>query len=218
MRYESPICLISRPLPRSSYDARSESTTDATSSTDPPNAPPTSFARTGPRVAKSLAWQRAQRFVVRGRLRRETLVADVEQRREMLAGRPERLHLKQPRDEEVALELLFLVDLLRLRTRQEGLRLEREERRRHDEELRRDLEIHALQPLDVSEVVLAQARDGDVADVDALLGDQCEQQLERPFEDVQLHFIRTHLIGLACGSFTTSRTASMVSVTMGRIF
>ena len=106
----------------------------------------------------------------------------------MLADVAERLHLEQARDEQIALDVVFVVDL-RPRGREQGLRLQREQRRRDDEELGRDLEVGALHAVDVGEVVLGQPRDRDVADVDALVADQRQQELERTLEDLELDLI-----------------------------
>src|SRR5690606_26834162 len=71
--------------------------------------------------------------------------------------------------------------------REEHLRLDADQRRRHLEELAGAIEAQALDALDRAEELFRDARDRDVEDVDVLLANQVEQQIERALEPLELH-------------------------------
>ena len=84
-------------------------------------------------------------------LRRAQLLALVQQ----AGGRLELLVLEQPADQRVARILLLALDAgRRLRPRQQHLRLDVNQRRRHHEELAGDVEVQLLHQLDRVEVLL----------------------------------------------------------------
>ena len=112
-------------------------------------------------------------------LRRPQLLALVQQ----LGRRLELLVLEQPADERVARIFLLAFDAgRRLRPRQQHLRLDVNQRRRHHEELAGDVEVQLLHQLDGVEILLRDERDRNVVDVDLVLLDQVEQQVERALE------------------------------------
>src|SRR6185295_16031742 len=103
--------------------------------------------------------------------------------------------------------------------RQQHLRLDVNQRRRHDEELARDIEIQLLHQMDRVEVLSRDERDGDVANLQLVLLDEMEKQIERPLEVFELDGKRVGrrfevwmlLIGHAqYFSFTASRTRAIV--------
>jgi hypothetical protein len=109
----------------------------------------------------------------------------------VFADVPERLDLEQARDQQVTLDVVFVV-VVDPRTREQRLGLECQERGGHDEELGRHLEVGMLHGFEMLQVVLGQARDRHITDVDTVLADQREQELEGPLEDVQTDLIRRH--------------------------
>ena len=57
-----------------------------------------------------------------------------------------------------------------------------DERRRHHQELARDVEVQLLHQVDVLEILLRDRGDRDVVDVDLVLLDEVQQQVERALE------------------------------------
>ena len=102
-------------------------------------------------------------------------------------GRLELLMLEQPAHQRVARVLDLAFDAGGgLRPRQQHLRLDVDQRRRHHEELAGDVEIELLHQRDRLEVLRGDERDRDVVDVDLVLPDQVQQQIERSLEVRQL--------------------------------
>src|SRR5262249_37572373 len=66
------------------------------------------------------------------------------------------------------------------------LRLDVDQRRRHDEELAGDVEVELAHQIDRVEVLLRDERDRDVVDVDLVPLDQEQQEIERPLEHREL--------------------------------
>ena len=153
---------------------------------------------------------------------------------QQLGGGLELLVLEQAADQRVA--RIFLVRRIAgrgLGPRQQHLALDVDQRRRHHQELAGDVEVQLLHQVQVLEVLPGDDRDLDVVDVHLVLLDQMNEQIERPFEGLQLDldrlelrledFFVRHLIGRCCAagglfwsvghqyfSFTASRTRSMV--------
>jgi hypothetical protein len=65
-----------------------------------------------------------------------------------------------------------------------------DERRRHDEELPRHVEVHLLHQIDVVQILFRDERDRDVVDVQLVLLDEVNEQIERPLEVVEPDRIR----------------------------
>ena len=92
-----------------------------------------------------------------------------------------------------------------------------DERRRHHQELARDVEVEFLHQLEVVEVLLRDERDRDVVDVHLVLLDEVEQQVERPLEILQAdRIVLEDRFEFELGfhqyfNFTAVRTRSMVS-------
>ncbi len=81
--------------------------------------------------------------------------------------------------------ILVGILLRRIGARQEHARLDVDERRRHDEELPRHVEVHLLHQVDVVEILPGDERDRNVVDVQLALLDEVQQQIEGPFEIVE---------------------------------
>src|ERR687893_389495 len=79
-----------------------------------------------------------------------------------------------------------LVELLDLLARQHEPRLELEQRRDEDEELRRRLEVELVAGLEVVEVGEHDLAQLDLQQVELLAQDEREEQVERPREDVEV--------------------------------
>ena len=97
----------------------------------------------------------------------------------------ERLALEQPREQEVALleaEQLF-VELGVVETREEAARLQLHEGGRDEEELGGDVEIERLHAVELGEVLVDDARERHLPEVDLLLEDQVQQEVEGPLVD-----------------------------------
>ena len=75
----------------------------------------------------------------------------------------------------------------RFRPRQQRLRLDVDERRRHHQELAGDVEVQLLHQLDRVEVLRGDQRDRDVVDVDLVPPDEVQQQIERAFEVLEVN-------------------------------
>ena len=116
-------------------------------------------------------------------LRRPQLFALVEQ----AGGGFVFLVLEEAADERVARIFFFALDAGGgFGPRQQHLRLDVNQRRRHHEVLARDVEVHLLHQLDGLEVLRGDERDGDVVDVHLVLLDEVKQQIERPLEVFEL--------------------------------
>ena len=61
-----------------------------------------------------------------------------------------------------------------------------DQRRRHDEELARDVEVELLHQLDRRKVLLRDQRDWNVMDAHLVLSDEVQQQIERSLEHLEL--------------------------------
>ena len=61
-----------------------------------------------------------------------------------------------------------------------------DERRRHDKELPHHVEVQLLHEPQVVQVLLRDERNRDVVDVHLMFPDEVQQQVERPFEDLQM--------------------------------
>ena len=81
--------------------------------------------------------------------------------------------------------ILVGILLRRIRARQEHARLDVDERRRHDEELPRHVEVHLLHQVDVVEILPGDERDRNVVDIELALLDEMQEQIERPFEIIE---------------------------------
>ena len=68
--------------------------------------------------------------------------------------------------------------------RQERPALDRHQRRGHDEEVARDLDVHVLERLEVLEVPLDDPVDLDLVDLDLLLPHEVQQEVHRALEDL----------------------------------
>src|SRR5262249_32034118 len=88
---------------------------------------------------------------------------------------------------------------------QQQARLDLHERRRHHQILARQVEVQLLEEAKVGEILVCDQRDRNVVNVDLVLLDQVQQEIERPFEDVELK-ARIHT------SPTASRTSRIVSL------
>ena len=70
--------------------------------------------------------------------------------------------------------------------RQQHLRFDVDQRRRHVNEFRAQLDVHGQRLLHVIQVLGSNLSDGDVVDVDLLLADQIQQQVEGPIIVLQM--------------------------------
>ena len=73
--------------------------------------------------------------------------------------------------------------------REEHPALDVGERRRHHEELAREVEVEHLHRLEVGGVLVGDAGDGDVVDVHLVLADEVEQEVERTLEDLEADLV-----------------------------
>ena len=153
-------------------------------------------------------------------LRGAQLLPFVQQARRRL----EFLVLEEPPDQRVARIVLLRFDACRrLRPRQQHLRLDVNQRRRHHDVLARDVQIELLEQRDRVEILRGDQRDRNVVDADLVLPDQVQQQIERALEigqldrkgvggRLELGMRLAHLYEI----FTASRTRSMVPAAMVR--
>ena len=84
------------------------------------------------------------------------------------------------------------------------------ERRRHEEVLARDVQVHQLHDGEVLEVLLRHERDGDVEDVELVLLAEVQEQIERALERWQRYRVRISRAARGCG-----RGACALHVTHG---
>ena len=89
----------------------------------------------------------------------------------------------QPVDQFRARILLLFGRRQRI-ARQQHLRLDVNQHRRHVNEFGRDVHIQLAQLFDVGQILRGDLRDRNVVDVDVLLANQIEQQVERAFVNV----------------------------------
>ena len=112
-------------------------------------------------------------------------------RAERLGGSLVLLILEQAQDQLRARIGLLLVRLGVVRRgvrvgRQEHLRLDVRERRRHQQVLSRDVEVEVLHHAEVREVPVGDEGDGEVEDLELVLLNQVQEQVERPLEGRQI--------------------------------
>ena len=100
---------------------------------------------------------------------------------QQLGRRLELLVLEQPPHQRLA-RIFLGIFLRRVGARQQHPRLDVDQRRRHHQELARDVEVHLLHQIDVVEVLLGDQRDRDVVDAELVLPDQMQQEIERALE------------------------------------
>jgi hypothetical protein len=100
------------------------------------------------------------------------------------------LMFEQSPHERLARILLGLVLLSRVRARQQRARLDMNQRRRHDEELARNIQVQLLHQGDVGEVLLGDERNRDVVDVHLVLANEVNQQVKRSLERIELDLVR----------------------------
>ncbi|CAM5778896.1 hypothetical protein CPER28S_00280 [Cellulomonas persica] len=108
-----------------------------------------------------------------------------EVRRDLLV----RAVLQQPGEQQVTrLQELEVLGVLDVRRRQQPGGLEVEQRRGHDQELRRAVEVPLrLGSSQVRDELVRDLRERDLGDVELVLRDQAEQQVERTREVVEVH-------------------------------
>ena len=83
--------------------------------------------------------------------------------------------------------VVFRIDFLQLRIhRQQHLGLDVNQRRRHVDELRSQIDIQLARLFHVRKILRGDGGDGDVLDIDLLLANQVQQQIERPFVVLQM--------------------------------
>jgi hypothetical protein len=64
-----------------------------------------------------------------------------------------------------------------------------DQRRRHHQELTRDIEVQLLHQLDVLQILLGDYRDRDVVDVHLTGANEVQEQIERAFEGIELDLV-----------------------------
>jgi hypothetical protein len=105
----------------------------------------------------------------------------------------------------LGVELASEVDLF---PRQQAARLDRHQRRRHDEELAGGVDVDRLQVAQMGEVLVADADQRHLADVHLLLLHQVEQQVERTGEvgelEVVVHGAAARLATRTCRSASSA--------------
>src|SRR6185295_11355928 len=74
----------------------------------------------------------------------------------------------------------------RLGAWQQHLRLDVNQRRRHQQEVARDVEVELLHQVDGGKVLRGDQRDRNVVDVQLVFPDEVKQEIERPLEDREL--------------------------------
>src|SRR5262249_19111150 len=84
----------------------------------------------------------------------------------------------------------LLVELHLLERRQEAAGLEVDERGRDEQELGRYVEVEALHPPELGEILVDDPRQRDLPQVDLLLEDQVEEQVEGALEDGRRRLVR----------------------------
>ncbi len=82
------------------------------------------------------------------------------------------------------------------------------QRRRHHDELTRDVEIQLLHQLDRLEVLFRDERDGNVVDVHLMLLDEMNQQVEWAFEVLEVTSIASGDDSNPCVSCVSAITCS----------
>ena len=97
---------------------------------------------------------------------------------------------------EACLEAILLV--LDLARGQQPRRLEVEQGGRHHQEVARLVQVERVGPgPDVADELVGDLGQGDLGDVQLVLGDQPEEQIERPLEDVEVDLEARRVAGLA---------------------
>src|SRR5690606_16652860 len=97
---------------------------------------------------------------------------------------------KPPNQLRSGIDVVLRIVLLVLgRRRQEHLRLDVGQGRRHHQVLTGEVDVQTLHQHDVLDVLLADERDGDVPDVDLVLLDQVQQQVQRALEGGEHHLV-----------------------------
>src|SRR5262249_10560380 len=71
---------------------------------------------------------------------------------------------------------------------------------RHHDEFAGQFDVQFFEGLKIFEVLAGDALERNVVDVDLVLFDQIQQQVERPFKDLQLNFVIG--VHLSAGDFT----------------
>ena len=111
--------------------------------------------------------------------------------RQLCSGGGERCALDETRQQVVALFEERQTLLVRLEAAgQEPPAFQLDKRRGDDQEFGGDLEVEPLHRLDLGEERVHDVGQGDLVEVDPLLGDEPQQQLERPGEDVGVNLVR----------------------------
>src|ERR1700730_10587625 len=93
--------------------------------------------------------------------------------------------------DQIPARILFLCFFIRwlLVDRQEIAALDVNEVRRHDDELSGDLKVQHPKSFEILKILAGDAFDRNIVNIDLVLLDQVEQQVERTFENFQLHFV-----------------------------
>ncbi len=103
----------------------------------------------------------------------------------------EALVFEQPLDQFLARVLFGFTFLAQRRIgRQQQARLDVDQRRGHEDELRADVEIHLARLIQIGEVLRGDGRDRNIADVDLLFADQIQQQIERSVVLIEMNVQR----------------------------
>ena len=109
--------------------------------------------------------------------------------------------------DQVPARIIFLGIFFRrlLIDRQQAAAFQIDQVRRHDDELARDVDVQFLERLEIFEVLARDPLERDIVDIELVALDQIKQEIERPFEDLELNLvIRLH----AGGNFTGRRRES----------
>jgi hypothetical protein len=115
---------------------------------------------------------------------RQAAVGAAHERRQRTCCVLERLALEQARKQQVALlePQQLLVELEVRWSGEQAPRLQLDEGRRDEEELRRDLEVERLHRLELGEVLVDDRRERHLPEIDLLTQDQVQQEVERTLE------------------------------------
>src|SRR5262249_46656514 len=89
--------------------------------------------------------------------------------------------------DELVPRILFDLVVVAGDAREQHAALDERERRRHDQVLAGVVEIELADALDQREILIRNRGDRDVGDLDLVLLDQVQEQVERAFEEVELH-------------------------------
>ena len=104
----------------------------------------------------------------------------------------ERLALEQAGEEQVALleAQQLLVELAHVGAREQAAGLELDERRGDEQELGGDVEVEAVEALDLDQERVDDLGQGDLPELHLFLEDQVQQEVERPLVDRGAHLVR----------------------------